>query len=128
MPKFAIESDLDLKEIFVKFGSGRVFSAAMDDYSPLTDESVFLSMAKHKAKKMSFFEKEIERLEQLKIEEEDIQYEIQDKEDEIRCIEENIQEYKESIQGEKEHMRELRVRFDEDMKEANEQIGTFDLG
>ncbi|CAG5113942.1 Oidioi.mRNA.OKI2018_I69.chr2.g8031.t1.cds [Oikopleura dioica] len=50
MPKFAIESELDLKNIFEKLGFGHVFSSAMDDYSPLTDESVFLSMAKHKAK------------------------------------------------------------------------------
>merc|ERR1712150_227844 len=50
MPKFSIESELDLKAIFEKLGFGHVFSAAMDDYGNLTEESVFLSMAKHKAK------------------------------------------------------------------------------
>jgi len=50
MPKFTIESELDLKSVFEKLGFGHVFSAASDDYSNLTDESVFLSMARHKAK------------------------------------------------------------------------------
>ena len=50
MPKFEIESELDLTEIFGKLGFGHVFSAAMVDYSPLTDEAVFLSLAKHIAK------------------------------------------------------------------------------
>ena len=50
MPKFTIESELDLKEVFEKLGVGHVFTAASDDYSNLTNESVFLSMARHKAK------------------------------------------------------------------------------
>lgn len=50
MPKFTIESELDLKEVFEKLGFGHVFTAASDDYSNLTNESVFLSMARHKAK------------------------------------------------------------------------------
>jgi serine protease inhibitor len=50
MPKFTIESELDLKEVFEKLGFGHVFTASSDDYSNLTDESVFLSMARHKAK------------------------------------------------------------------------------
>ncbi|CBY07410.1 unnamed protein product [Oikopleura dioica] len=50
MPKFSIESELDLKSVFEQLGFGHVFTAASDDYSNLTDESVFLSMARHKAK------------------------------------------------------------------------------
>ncbi len=52
VPKFDVSSDLDLREALQTLGVTDVFDAETADFTPLTDDALFVSEAKHAARVM----------------------------------------------------------------------------